>query len=270
MNLWHNLHSECIATKVEKQNKQQMLELIAQLASKTSALSSIGADAIYSALQQREKLGSTGLSDGIAIPHCSFDNVKEFVIGVVTTKYPIDFEAMDERPSQIFIFLIGPTAYRNKHVRLLSSISKAVKEESVRKELREADSAQDIQHIFESHIEYTDPGFTGHGKSQITVYIQNEKYFNDILEAISSEADGSMAIIETENANQYLYRMPLFAAFWNDQRHTFSRVIIAVINQESINSVVRRVHTIAPDLEHNRGVMITVQNLAFSLGSIDF
>lgn len=270
MNLWQSLHSECIATQVEAADKNQLLKTIAELAANAKSLEPIGADTILAALKKREQLGSTGLADGIAIPHCSFDKLDEFVVGVVTTKDPIDFAALDEKPSQIFIFLIGPTRYRNKHIRLLSSISKAVKEPDVRRQLIAADSPEAIKSIFESQISYTEPGFSGQGKSQITVYLQHENYFNDILEAISSEADGSVAVIETENANQYLYHMPLFAAFWNEHRHNFSRVIIAVIDRESVNSVLRRVQTIAPDMEQHRGVMITVQDLSFALGSIDF
>lgn len=270
MNLWQNLHSECISTQVSASNKQEVLATIARTSSQAKQLAEIGTESILEALTARERLGSTGLSDGIAIPHCSFEGLDEFIVGVVTTAKPIAFDALDERPSQIFIFLIGPTGDRNKHVRLLSSISKAVKDASVRRQLIEAQQPQTIQSIFERHIAYSEPGFNAQGKSQITICIQHEEYFNDILEAVSAETDGSLSVIETENANQYLYRMPLFAGFWNDQRRGFSRMIIAVVNRESVNSVLRRVNTIAPDLEQNSGVMITVSELSFSLGSIDF
>ena len=77
-------------------------------------------------------------------------------------------------------------------------------------------------------------------------------------------------MIETENANQYLYHMPLFAAFWSDRNNNFSRVLIAVLDTESVNSVLRRVRTITNDIDTNRGVMVTVHDLAFTLGSLDF
>jgi mannitol/fructose-specific phosphotransferase system IIA component (Ntr-type) len=270
MNLWHSLHSECIATHVPCSSKNELLQIIARSAAQAPELASIGEAALLKALTVREELGSTGLTDSIAIPHCSFEGMQDFVVGVVTTQEPIEFHAIDEKPSQVFIFLIGPTGNRNKHIRLLSSISKAIKEPSLRKQLKEASSAEQIKTLFESRIEYSDPGFTGQGKSLVTVYIQHEEYFNDILEALSSDADGSVSVIETENANQYLYHMPLFAGFWSDHRQSFSRIIVSVVNRESVNSVLRRVHTIAPDMEQHRGVMITVQDLAFSLGSIDF
>ena len=270
MNLWHNLHAECIALQAEVTDKKSLLALIAKSASKAKPLQDIGEQAIFEALTKREKLRSTGLAHGIAIPHCSFDHLKEFVIGVITTAKPLDFTALDEKPSQIFIFLIGPSDMRNEHVRLLAAISKAVRDKTVRANILEATTTQEIVEIFNSQISAPDLTVSGNQKSQLTVYIQKEEYFDDILEAVSSEADGSVAVIETENANQYLYHMPLFAAFWSDRSKNFSRVLIAVIDRESVNSVLRRVRTITNDIDQNRGVMVTVHDLAFTLGSLDF
>ncbi len=270
MNLWHNLHNECIAAKQQIDSKTDLLRKIASLAAQSPSLKAIGEDEIFKALQRREKLSSTGLADGVAIPHCSFDSLDAFVVGAIITEKPLDFDALDEKPSQIFIFLIGPTDDRNTHVRLLSSISKSVKQKQVREALIDAQSADTIRAIFRTSISYSEPSVSGQGKSQITLYIQNENYFNDILEAVSSEADGSVTVIETENANNYLYRMPIFAALWNDRRNLFSRQVIAVVDRDAVNSVLRRVQTIAPDLEQNRGVLVTVQDLSFALGAIDF
>ncbi len=270
MNLWHNLHAECIDLQADVSDKQELLALVAKIATRAKPLQDIGEKSILDALAKREKLRSTGLANGIAIPHCSFEHLEEFVIGVITTKKPIDFTALDEKPSQIFIFLIGPTDMRNEHVRLLAAISKAVREKSVRTIILESTTPQAIVEIFNTHISAPDLAETGKQKSQLTVYIQKEEYFDEILEAVSSEADGSVAVIETENANQYLYHMPLFAAFWSDRSKNFSRVLIAVIDRESVNSVLRRIRTITNDIDHNRGVMVTVHDLSFTLGSLDF
>jgi len=131
MNLWHNLYKQCIVTQAEVKDKKELLTRAAQLASQADPLASYDEKTIFKALNDRENLSSTGLSDGIAIPHCSFDNLADFVIGVITTREPIEFGALDEKPSQIFIFLIGPTDNRNKHIRLLASISKAVSDKKV-------------------------------------------------------------------------------------------------------------------------------------------
>jgi PTS system nitrogen regulatory IIA component len=270
MNQWHNLHAECITLQADVTDKKEVLSLIAQSASKAQLLQEMGEKTILEALSKREKLGSTGLANGIAIPHCSFDHLEEFVIGVVTTAKPVDFAALDEKPSQIFIFLIGPTDERNEHVRLLASISKAVRDATVRENISRATSPKEIEDIFNSQISAPEIADANKQKSQLTVYIQKEEYFDDILEAVSSESDGSVAVLETENANQYLYHMPLFAAFWSDRSKNFSRVLIAVIDRESVNSVLRRIRTLTDDIDKNRGVLVTVHDLAFTLGSLDF
>jgi PTS system nitrogen regulatory IIA component len=270
MKLWHNLYKDCIVIDADIKNKEELLNLAAETAAKAEPLRDIDEKKILASLMNREKLSSTGLSDGIAIPHCSFTELTEFVIGVIITRDPIDFGALDQKPSQIFIFLIGPTDNRNKHIRLLASISKAVKEPGVRKELLDSTSADQVMGVFQRHVSFTDTQVSGQGKSQITVYIQKEEFFDELLEAVSSEADGAVAVIETENANEYLYHMPLFAGFWSERRNNFSRILIAVVDREAANSVLRRIGTIAPDLEKNRGIMVTVQDLSFALGSLDF
>lgn len=270
MNLWHNLHVESITLQADVTDKSSLLSLIAKNASQAKPLHDFDEKTILQALTKREKLRSTGLAHGIAIPHCSFDHLEEFVIGVITTAKPIDFASLDEKPSQIFIFLIGPNDMRNEHVRLLAAISKAVREKTVRTNILEATTAQEIVEIFNSQISPPDLSIAGMQKSQLTVFIQKEEYFDEILEAVSSEADGSLAVVETENANQYLYHMPLFAAFWSDRSKNFSRVLIAVIDRESVNSVLRRIRTITNDIDQSRGVMVTVHDLAFTLGSLDF
>ncbi|HKL58082.1 MAG TPA: PTS sugar transporter subunit IIA [Sphaerochaeta sp.] len=270
MKPWHNLHAECISLHTEAADKKAVLHLIANLASKAEPLQKFGEKSLLDALTKRENLGSTGLADGIAIPHCSFDDLDEFVIGVITTRSPIDFAALDEKPSQIFIFLIGPTGRRNEHVHLLSSISKAVREKKVRSNLLEAREPQDVMEIFTTQFPAPDGDEPGKERSQLTVFIQREEYFDDLLEAVSSASDGSVVVLETENANQYLYHMPLFAAFWSETSKNFSRTLIAVIDKESVNTALRRIRTIAGDIDSHRGVMVTVQDLAFTLGSLDF
>ncbi|MDY0289954.1 MAG: PTS sugar transporter subunit IIA [Sphaerochaeta sp.] len=270
MKPWHNLHAECISLDTEAADKKAVLHLIASLASKAEPLRNIGEKLLLDALAKREKLGSTGLADGIAIPHCSFDDLDEFVIGVITTRSPIDFAALDEKPSQIFIFLIGPTGRRNEHVRLLSSISKAVRDKKVRASLLEARDAQEVVEVFTTQLPAPDGQEAGKQRSQLIVYIQREEYFDDLLEAVSSASDGSVVVLETENSNQYLYHIPLFAAFWSETSKNFSRILMAVIDKESVNTALRRIRTIAGDIDTDRGVMVTVQDLAFTLGSLDF
>lgn len=270
MNLWQSLRLECIQTEAAADSSKAVLEVIGKLASSSPILKNHSAESITKALTAREALSSTGLSDGVAIPHCSFNDIEEFVVGVVITRNPIDFSALDNKQTQIFIFLIGPADQRNKHIRLLSSIAKAIREVSVKRQLLHAANPAEVSQIFHDRIDYIEPIGKDKQLSKVEIFIQEEEYFDDILELLSSETEGSIAVYETENANRYLHHMPLFAAFWTDQVKNFSRVITAVIDKEAVNSTIRRIQTIIPDMQSNSGVMITVQDLSFAIGSIDF
>jgi PTS system nitrogen regulatory IIA component len=59
-------------------------------------------------LQQRERIGTTGFGGGIAIPHCSLDDIEEFVVGLLIVSDGVDFESLDGKKTTTFFFIIGP------------------------------------------------------------------------------------------------------------------------------------------------------------------
>ena len=72
------------------------------------------------------------------------------------------------------------------------------------------------------------------------------------------------------NAGYYLHAMPLFSALWHDADRTYNRVIIAVVNKELSNDVIRRINMVAEDIENSSGLLITVQDLVYSSGAVEF
>ena len=79
---------ECIGinTVTKGASKDQVLHEIAGLVKKSNLLSDISEDRIYQALKDREKIGTTGFGKGIALPHCSFENVNNFVVGALLSE----------------------------------------------------------------------------------------------------------------------------------------------------------------------------------------
>jgi len=272
MSLAQTLNESCIRIGAEAGTKQELLRVIAEIAAGQKPLQDAGIseEAVSSALMKRESIGSTGLSDGVAIPHCSFRELQDFTAGIIITSKPLDFDAVDGKPSQLFFFLIGPEQARNQHIRYISAVSKAAREEEVRKQLLQAADPSAVLTILKREI----PDLVreeGQGKkSQITLYIQREEYFSEILEVLSSETAGSIAVFETENAGRYLYRMPLFAAFWDSSSSSFNRVITAVLDTAAVNQTIRKIQDLLPDMDTHSGILITVQELTYAVGSIDF
>jgi PTS system nitrogen regulatory IIA component len=95
-------------------------------------------------LQQRENLGSTGIGDGVAIPHGKISDIKELVVAFGRSKDGIDFGAIDGKPVHIFFLLLAPDNSAGQHLKALAKISKMLKTVNFRKKLSEATSTSDL------------------------------------------------------------------------------------------------------------------------------
>lgn len=95
-------------------------------------------------LQQRENLGSTGIGDGVAIPHGKIADIKELVVAFGRSKDGIDFGAIDGKPVHIFFLLLAPENSAGQHLKALAKISKMLKTVNFRKKLSEATSTSDL------------------------------------------------------------------------------------------------------------------------------
>ena len=77
-------------------------------------------------------------------------------------------------------------------------------------------------------------------------------------------------VLETNAAGYYLHRLPLFAAYWSENQKRFCRLILAVVDRDLSNDVIRRIHTAVEDLENTAGVLVSVQELFYSSGRLEF
>lgn len=264
----HTLKKECIKTGSDIQDKDTMLREIASLAKNCSILKDITEDQVYQGLAAREHLHSTGLAEGIAIPHCSFDSIDDFVVGLVIVPEGIDFKALDGKKSRFVFFIIGPADSRNRHVKILSSISLLSKDPEKLKRLAAQSTPQGVLDILGEGEVPQDIPEQGREKCQVTVYLQDENLFNDILEVMSSDTEGAVTVIETVNAGYYLNRLPLFSSFWSESDRTWSRVIVSVIDRRLANETIRRINMIRD--EAKTGLLVTLQDLLYAEGALNF
>jgi len=102
---------------------------------------------VFNVLQQREKLGSTGIGDGIAIPHGKVSDLKEVVVSFGRSREGIDFEALDGKPVHIFFLLLAPEDCAGQHLKALARISKMLKTGNFRRKLMEAKDKTDLYKI---------------------------------------------------------------------------------------------------------------------------
>ncbi len=96
------------------------------------------------AILERERIMSTGIGLGIAIPHAKIDSVKDFVVGFGKTRKPLDFSSLDGNPVRFIVLIAGPTDQQERYLQLLARITLKLKDAAVRRRLTEADDVEAI------------------------------------------------------------------------------------------------------------------------------
>ncbi len=99
---------------------------------------SLNRDDVIFVLQERERLGSTGIGDGVAIPHGKLAGIPELKLVFGRSHSGVDFESMDGQPAHLFFLLIAPEESVGVHLKTLAKISKLLKDVAVRKKLMDA------------------------------------------------------------------------------------------------------------------------------------
>ncbi len=268
MGLIKALHEECIAINSESNSKDAILREIAKLAKKSSSLKKVKEDKIYEKLCEREGLGTTGFGNMIAIPHCAIDGIDDFLVGVLVHPDGVNFDSIDGKPVKVFAFIIGPEAERNQHIHFLSAISRVLHDENVVKELIGAKNSDILRELFLMHstgnLECDEKNET----SLFHIIVQNQEYFEKIIQIISEFNDTTISVLEAKDASYYFNSLPLFHAFLTEEDREYNRVIVATVGKSFTNEVLRQISSVTGDLKKATEVKIIVQDIFFSAGSL--
>jgi mannitol/fructose-specific phosphotransferase system IIA component (Ntr-type) len=134
------LSVERVRVPLTARNKDDVLSelLQAALPRRDSAVH----EAVMESLRAREQVLSTGIGEGVGIPHAKTPLVDRLVLAAGVAAEPVEFEALDGRPADLFFMLLGPDTAAGAHVRALGRISRLLRRESLREALRDAPDAQ--------------------------------------------------------------------------------------------------------------------------------
>lgn len=125
--------------RVSGVSKKRLFETIARVISEDQV--SLPYNVVLSSLIAREKLGSTGLGQGIAIPHCRVDNCTHAMGTLVTLEEPIDFDAPDGKQVDILFVLLVPAEAQQQHLDILASIAGLFSQQAFCDQVRQAGDA---------------------------------------------------------------------------------------------------------------------------------
>jgi nitrogen PTS system EIIA component len=130
----------------EAASRKQAIVLLADaLAAKFG--DTVGARDIVDAVMEREQMGSTGVGDGVAIPHARLKQISAPVGGYLRLQEGVDFDAVDEGACDIVFMLLAPLASGADHLRALAQVSRAFRQAAIRDRLRETATSSDVRAI---------------------------------------------------------------------------------------------------------------------------
>lgn len=136
------LSPQCTLAGVQGGSKKRLFETIAAFVHKN--FPAIESESTYDSLLERERLGSTGLGEGVALPHCRIEDCTQIIGMLLQLNEPIDFDAMDGKPVDLVFVLLVPQTAVNEHLLALQAIAERLGQEAFRAKLRAAPDATQL------------------------------------------------------------------------------------------------------------------------------
>ncbi len=147
-----NLTEQHIAPFLQATNKNEVLLELTTLMSATCKETNQAE--LFRVIQERESIGSTGIGDGIAIPHGKLDDLSQLVICFGRSIEGIPFDAIDGKPVHLFFLLLAPTTSAGPYLNNLAKITRFLKSPRIRSRLLHAASAREILTTFATASEF--------------------------------------------------------------------------------------------------------------------
>jgi PTS system nitrogen regulatory IIA component len=132
---------EAVIADLKATSKKQALQ---ELARRAAEISGLHERTVFDVLMERERLGTTGVGNGIAIPHGKLAGLKQLFGMFARLEQPVDFDAIDEQPVDLIFLLLAPEAAGADHLKALARVSRLLRDRSVCEKLRGANQADAI------------------------------------------------------------------------------------------------------------------------------
>lgn len=271
MDLQKILCKDSIAIDDSLKDKDAVLHKIADMAATCPGLVKYKPENLYDKLADREDLLSTGIGKGIALPHCTLDDLDDFVIGILIVPSGVNFKAIDKKKVRLFIFIFAPKSKRNDHISYLARISQILQSPETVEEIVSQTDSEKVYEVFSKHValkeetEYK-PAVEN---TLFHVFVQIEDKFEDLLQIFSEIAEAHVSVVDANNPGYYLHALPLFASFWNESEKGFNKIIVAVVPKKLSNEVLRQVKTMMSGLKNKDGILVITNDVGYFSGSLN-
>lgn len=135
------LQPEAVIADLKAANKKQLLQ---ELARHASRITGVNDRKIFETLLERERLGSTGVGSGIAIPHGKLSDFKRLYGVFARLDRPVDFDSIDEQPVDLIFLLLAPEGAGADHLKALARVSRLLRDSNMCDKLRGAETADGL------------------------------------------------------------------------------------------------------------------------------
>ncbi|WP_312590093.1 PTS IIA-like nitrogen regulatory protein PtsN [Vibrio cholerae] len=144
MQLSEVLSLDCTKSAVQCSSKKRALEIISEIAALHTGQN---ATELFECMLSREKMGSTGIGNGIAIPHARMSDRENAVAVLLQCEEPIEFDSIDNRPVDLLFALLVPEDQCKEHLKTLACMAERLNDKQILKQLRNAASDQELYNI---------------------------------------------------------------------------------------------------------------------------
>ncbi len=144
MKIMDFLKEKAISAHLKSKDKRPVIEELIDLLVKSGEIAADAKEEIIGTLLDREKIGSTGIGEEVAIPHAKLDVVKEVVAAFGRSPQGVDFDSLDGKPAYIFFLLLAPVDSTGPHLKALARLSRILKDKPFREALKKAETEEEI------------------------------------------------------------------------------------------------------------------------------
>jgi len=140
------LKEKNILLDIKAKNKESVLRELAEVAHQDCP--QVDLEVLYQLLLEREQIGSTGVGNGVAIPHARIENLDAIQLCFGRTNDGIGFDAIDNQPVHFIVMILSPVDQPEKYLKTLATVSRFLKKPELRRQLRLAENSKKIVEIF--------------------------------------------------------------------------------------------------------------------------
>lgn len=258
--------------KLAVSNREETLEVMAGLLAANPAAGKVSSDALLRGMLERERLGSTGVGNGVAIPHCRLEGMKNFALALTVCDRGINWNSIDHRSVHIVCAIAGPLEGTEDHLRLLAGAARVLNNGKARYELLNSKTEFAMREAFLYHLSPVTSRKSDETRKKLLIMVlQEEKTYNDVMELFLEMGLEGAVSVNSDMMGPMLSNVPIFAGFMDvlGRSRPEPRMVVTLIPEDQVDATVSAVEGITGDLDTHRGACIIVVDAITVRGSLE-